>query len=92
MAIAERLINQGNNHLAILATQNRRPSGPIVNDVAHFLPKISGRVSRVKSHLLMVTVVRVARPFQIRRSSVAIGQMPMATVVSPLQINSLGAA
>jgi len=52
-------------NLAILATQNKRPSPEsITSDVAHIhlLPKFPVRVSRVKSHLWMVTVVRMVSP------------------------------
>jgi len=81
-------------NLAILATQNKRPSPEsITSDVAHIhlLPNFPGRVSRVKSYLWMVTVVRMVNPFYINNLPVAIGRMSMATVVSPFRINSLQA-
>jgi hypothetical protein len=62
--------------LAILATQNKRLSRePIPNDVTHIhlVSKIQVPVSRVKSYLLMVTVVRVASPFQFQDLPVTIG-------------------
>jgi hypothetical protein len=94
VATSKPLTNQGNNHSAILATQNKSPSPePITNDVTHtqLPPKIRVRAPRVKSHLSMVTVARVASPFQIKSLPVAIGKMPMAIVVSPFQISSLRA-
>src|ERR1700719_3395155 len=64
-------------NLAILATQNKRPSPEsITSDVAHIhlLPKFPVRVSRVKSRLWMVTVVRMVNPFRIN-SLQAIGRI-----------------
>jgi hypothetical protein len=80
--------------LTILATQNKGPSPkPMTNDVAHphLPPKTPGRVSCVKSHLWVVTMVRVVSSVKINHLPVAAEKMPVATVVSPFQINRLRA-
>jgi hypothetical protein len=48
--------------LAVLATQNKRPSPSQIANSVILLPKIQGVVSRVKSYMEMATVVRAANP------------------------------
>jgi len=80
--------------LTILATQNQIPSSELItNDAIRppVLAKIPVRVSRVKFHLWVVTVVRVVSPLKIKHLPVAIAKMPVVRVVTAIRINGLRA-
>ena len=95
MATSNTLTNQVANH----SYHSGHPKQETFTEADHercnsppVLPKVRARVSRVKSLLEVVKVVRVASPIKINGLLVAIGKTPMATVVSLFQINRLPAA
>ena len=95
VATSKPLTNHGNNH----SGHSGRPKQESFAGTDHercdshpVTAEISGAgTARKVSSLSMVTVARVASPFQIKSLPVAIGKMPMAIVVSPFQISSLRA-
>jgi len=95
LATINPLTSEGRNHSGHSGHPGeRRPASEMMtNDAtpAHLPSRISMHGSRVKSYLLMVTVVRVANPLQIKDLPVATAKMSVVRVVTALQIKRLRA-